>query len=208
VAPELHGRETTMAPVQPSADTGVMGNTASTDRQQTLWEQLKEDYDTNLRDWSSPGFRALAVYRFGAWRLRQRSWVRRPLFYVWRSLHRYVRNRYGIELHGTAALGRRVRIAHQGAIVIHPHATIGDDCLIRQGVTIGAAAGDAGPGTAPTLERGVELGAGAVVAGKIRIGEGARIGPNVAVTRNVPAGAIVVAPAPRTIFTRPNEETA
>jgi serine O-acetyltransferase len=185
-----------------------MSTVSRSEEQLTFWQQVKEDYNTNLRDWSAPGFRALVVYRFGAWRLRQARWLRKPLYYVWRTLHRYVRNRYGIELYGTAVLGRRIRIAHQGAIVIHPYATIGDDCLIRQGVSIGAVGRDAVPGTAPTLERGVELGAGAVVAGKIRIGEGARIGPNATVTRNVPAGAVVVAPAPRTVFTRLNEDNA
>ena len=206
MAADIHDREPTMASVVGSVDTASMHDLSRTGRQPTFWQLVKEDYDTNLRDWSSPGFRALAVYRFGVWRLRQPKWLRKPLYYVWRSMHRYVRNRYGIELYATAVLGRRIRIAHQGAIVIHPHATIGDDCLIRQGVTIGAAVHDAGRATAPTLERGVELGAGAVVAGKIRIGEGARIGPNAVVIRNVAAGAIVVASAPRTIFTRRNDD--
>ncbi len=169
---------------------------------QTLWQQVKEDYDVHLRDWSSPGFRALAMYRFGAWRLRQPAWLRRPLYYPWRFLHRYVRNRYGIELYGTASLGRRVRIAHQGGIVIHEHAVIGDDCLIRQGVTIGAAS-EIGPGAPPVLGSGVELGAGAIVLGNVHLGDGARIGPNVVITRDVPAGAAVFAPRPRTILTGP-----
>ncbi len=173
---------------------------------QTLWQQLKEDYEANLRDWSAPGFRALAMYRFGAWRLRRAPWLRKSLYYPYRFLHRYVRNRYGIELHGTATIGRHVRIAHQGAIVIHEHAVIGDECLIRQGVTIGAVS-EVGEGTAPVLERRVELGAGAIVTGRIRIGEGARIGPNAVVMSDVRAGAIVFAPKPRTIFTRREGES-
>ena len=31
----------------------------------TLWQLVSEDYDANGRDWTRPGFRALAVYRFG-----------------------------------------------------------------------------------------------------------------------------------------------
>ena len=172
----------------------------------TLWEELKEDFRFNLSDWSSPGFRALAMYRFGAWRLRQRPAIRKPLYYPWRFLHRYVRNRYGIELFGTASLGRRIRIVHQGTIVIHEHAVIGDDCVIRQGVTIGSA-DEHGPETAPVLESDVELGAGAMIVGPVRIGSGARIGPNVVVTRDVPPGAVLFAPKPRMIFTRRAGET-
>ena len=48
----------------------------------------------------------------------------------------------------------------------------------------------------PTLGNGVNIGANAVLIGKIEIGDGATIGPNAVVTMNVPAGATVFAPPP------------
>ena len=104
-----------------------------------LWTLIREDYLVNGCDWTKPGFRAMVMYRFGVWRMGVRWRVlRAPLSLLYRWMHRYVRNHYGIELHYTTRIGRRFRIAHQSAIVLHEHATIGDDCTIRQGVTIGA----------------------------------------------------------------------
>ncbi|MBD3243640.1 MAG: serine acetyltransferase [Chitinivibrionales bacterium] len=150
---------------------------------------IREDWVTNDRDWSRPGFRALAVHRFGQWVMAIRPRLMRgiPAKVYW-VLYRHVRNYYGIELPYKARIGRRCRIAHQSGIVVHPNARIGDDCLLRHNVTIGAAR-DHRAWEAPCLENGVQVGAGAQVLGPITIGEGARIGPNAVVMTNVPPGA-------------------
>ncbi len=164
-----------------------------------LLDQIREDWLYNGEEWTRPGFRALAMYRFGAWRMTIKSrLLRAPLSVLYRFLHRWVRNHYGIELHYTAKVGERVVIAHQGGIVIHEFAEIGNECVIRQGVTIGAA-GQYLDGEAPKLGRGVTLGAGAVVMGNVKIGDGAKIGPNAVVMTDVPAGALAVAPPARVI---------
>ena len=164
-----------------------------------LLDDIREDWIYNGEDWTRPGFRALAMYRFGVWRMTIKSRLLRvPLSVLYRFLHRWVRNHYGIELHYTAKVGERVVIAHQGGIVIHECAEIGNECVIRQGVTIGAA-GQFLTSDAPKLGRGVTLGAGAVVMGNVKIGDGAKIGPNAVVTMNVPAGSLAVAPPARVI---------
>ena len=76
---------------------------------------------------------------------------------------------------------------------------IGDDCLIRQGVTIGAATKRH---ESPVLGDRVEVGAGAVIAGAITIGDDVVIGPNAVVMSDVPSGSIV-ASAPARVFPRP-----
>ncbi len=124
--------------------------------------------------------------------------LRLPLNLLYRFLHRWVRNHYGIELHHTAKIGHRVVLARQGAVVIHELAEIGNECVISQGVTIGAD-GDSLTDEAPKLGRGVTLGAGAVVVGKVKIGDGAKIGPNAVVTMDVPAGSLAIAPPARVI---------
>ena len=103
-----------------------------------LLAQIREDYVAHGRDWTKPGFRAMAVYRFGVWRMGIRSkLIRAPFSILYRRWFRKVRNRYGIELPYSAVLGRRVVIEHQSCIVIHGSCVIGDDCVIRQGVTLG-----------------------------------------------------------------------
>jgi serine O-acetyltransferase len=85
-------------------------------------------------------------------------------------------------------------------VSIAKDAEIGDDCVIRHNVTIGGVSGARPDG--PIIGSGVEVGAGAVIIGRIRIGDGARIGPNAVVMTNVPAGAIAVAPATRILEPR------
>jgi serine O-acetyltransferase len=116
-------------------------------------------------------------------------------------MYRYVRNHYGIELPDTTIVGHRLVIAHQGGIVIHGRARIGNNCLIRHNVTIGAASHDRA-WEAPRLGDRVQVGCGAVILGQVTIGDGARIGPNVVVMVNVPASATVFASSPRIISPR------
>lgn len=161
-------------------------------------DYLREDYARHHRDWTLPGFRALAVYRFGAAVTGMPNGLRRKvLIRVYRMLRRRVRNRYGIELYATAKIGRRLLIAHQSDIVIHEFATIGDDCLIRQGVTLGASRDLDFVAEAPILGNRVEVGAGAKIIGAVTIGDDVKIGPNCVVLTNVAAGSSVVPPFPR-----------
>ena len=113
--------------------------------------------------------------------------LRAPVSILYRALFRHCRNRYGIELPFTVKLGRGVVIEHQGAIVVHGGCVIGDRCIIRQGCTLGLRRLD-DLTAAPVLEDGVELGAGAVVLGRVRLGAGARVGANAVVLDDVPPG--------------------
>ena len=160
-----------------------------------LARQVREDWVAHYRDWTTPGFRAVALHRFGVWITKNvRSGVLRAvLFALYRMAYRYVRNHYGIELYYTTVVGRRFVIGHQGGIVIHPRAEIGDDCLIRQNVTIGAASHDRRR-EAPKLGQRVQVGSGAAILGNVTIGDDARIGPNAVVMNDVPAGATVFVP--------------
>jgi serine O-acetyltransferase len=157
-----------------------------------LFAQIREDWLAHGRDWTKPGFRAVAVYRFGVWRMTIRNIIlRAPFSLLYRKLFRQVRNRYGIELPYSATLGRRVVIEHQGAIVIHGDSVIGDDSIIRQGVTLGNKTLDR-PNDAPKLGRHVNVGAGAKILGAISIGDHANIGANAVVLSDVPANALAV----------------
>jgi serine O-acetyltransferase len=158
----------------------------------TFWQQIKEDWIANGCDWTKPGFRAIAVHRFGVWRMQvEPKLVRAPLSILYRMLYRKVRNSYGIELPYTVKLGRRVVIEHQGAIVIHGYSTIGDESIIRQGVTLGNRYLEK-PLEAPRLGNRVNVGAGAKIFGNVNIGDNANIGANAVVLLDVPPGATAV----------------
>lgn len=157
-----------------------------------LWEQIKEDWIAHKRDWTKPGFRAVAVQRFGVWRMKiQPKLLRAPFSILYRALYRKIRNSYGIDLPYTVNLGRRVIIEHQNAIIIHGYATIGDDCIIRQGVTIGNRYRDR-PLEAPKLGQRVNVGAGAKILGNVAIGDDVNIGANAVVLSDIASGKTVV----------------
>lgn len=157
-----------------------------------LFSLIKEDWLTHDRDWTRPGFRAVVFCRYGQWRLTiQNRFLRAPLSIIYRALYRRARTIYGIELPYSVELGRRVVIEHQGAIVIHGNCKIGDDCIIRQGVSMGIKTVKH-PHHAPTLGKRVDVGVGAKLIGNITIGDDAIIGANAVVTRDVPAGLTMV----------------
>lgn len=150
----------------------------------------------------SLGFWALQVYRFGHLRYRFKSrLVRWPLAALHLVLAKLAEIICGVEIGVSARIGRRLVIEHSGGIVIHGQATLGDDCIIRQGVTIGNRRHSA-PLIAPTIGSRVSIGAGAKLLGDIRIGDGAEIGANAVVLQDVPAGAVAVG-VPARVITRP-----
>ena len=98
----------------------------------------------------------------------------------------------GVEIHPGAQLGRRVFIDHGMGVVIGETAVVGDDCTIYQGVTLGGTSLSKGTKRHPTLGKGVIVGANAQVLGDFVLGDGARVGSNAVVTKEVPAGATAV----------------
>ena len=189
---------------RPTADERA-STSADTAAGMSVLALVREDWIANNRSWLKPGFHAVAVYRLGAWRHRLPAPARQAVGIVAKALHVFVRNVYGIELSDATTVGRRLIISHGGGIVIHHRSVIGDDCRIRQNCTIGGTNNHRWP-DAPMIGDRVELGAGAVIAGNVRIGNDVRIGPNAVVMSNVPDGATVFAtparimqpPAPRT----------
>lgn len=153
---------------------------------------IAEDYRNHGRDWARPGFRALAVYRFGAWRMGVRSRIlRAPLSMVFHWAFRHCRNVYGIEIPHTATIGRGVIVEHQGGIVVHGGTVIGEGTIIRQNCTLGNRS-LSDPDDAPVIGKRVNIGAGAVILGHVRIGDDAAIGANAVVLTDVPAGALAI----------------
>jgi serine O-acetyltransferase len=158
----------------------------------SLLSQIREDWIAHGRDWTKPGFRAVAIHRFGVWRMgiASRS-LRLPFSLVYIMLFRRVRNHYGIELPYTVKLGRRVVVEHQGNIVVHGNCQIGDDSIIRQGTTLGIRYMDRLT-EAPKLGKRVNVGAGAKLFGAIVIGDDTNIGANAVVLCDVPDGMTAV----------------
>ena len=132
-----------------------------------------------------PGLHALLIHRISHW-LWQQGW---KWFARWLStLARWLT---GIEIHPGAKIGRRFFIDHGMGVVIGETAEIGEDVTLYPGVTLGGTSWNKGK-RHPTLENGVIVGAGAKILGPFTVGQGAKVGSNAVVTREVPAGATIV----------------
>ncbi len=134
-----------------------------------------------------PGVHALALHRVAHFLFRG------ELYLLARLVNHIARLLTAIDIHPGAKIGRNFFIDH-GFVVIGETAEIGDDVTIYQGATLGGRNPTDGlAGTRhPTIGDGVVISLGAAVLGPISVGEGARIGANAVVTKDVPAGAVMV----------------
>jgi serine O-acetyltransferase len=132
-----------------------------------------------------PGVHALILHRFAHWLWGHRlRWLARFCSHLTRWFT-------GIEIHPGATVGRCVFIDHGMGVVIGETAVIGDGSTLYHGVTLGGTSWNKGK-RHPTLGKGVVVGAGAKVLGPITVGDGARVGSNAVVVRDVPPGATAV----------------
>lgn len=146
-----------------------------------------------------PGFHAIIMHRVSHWCWQhQLKWLGRFISYLTRIVT-------GIEIHPAATIGRRVFIDHGFGVVIGETASVGDDCTIYQGVTLGGTSLHKGEKRHPTLEHNVIIGAGTQILGAITIGHGAKVGSNAVVIKNVPAGATAVGNPARIIIKTQND---
>lgn len=157
-----------------------------------LWREDLRTHDGNLFE---QGFWAVALHRFGNWRMGFR-WkiVRAPLTLIYLCLFKWVEWTCGITLPYTTRLGRRVRIWHHSGMVLHAR-SIGNDVHIRHNTTFGVARRDEN-WAIPTIESGVDLGCGVCVLGDVTVGQGSCIGANSVVLADIPPRSVAVgAPA-------------
>lgn len=156
----------------------------------SFWALVKEDFRTNDSDLGSQGFWALFWHRFGNWRMEVRPRVfRMPLTILYRAMYKACQIFGGIQLPYTVLVGRRVRIDHFGGMILVA-AAIGDDVILRQNTTFGIASVE-DLTARPVIGNRVDVGAGAVIIGAIFVGDGAVIGANAVVTKDVPECAVV-----------------
>src|ERR1051326_2354911 len=149
----------------------------------SLW---REDLATHEGDLFSQGFWALAVHRFGNWRMDfRRRWVRMPFSLIYKVLYKFVEWTCGISLDYATQVGRRVHLWHHSGMILSCK-SIGDDVHIRQNTTFGVTRRGDPVSARPVIEDRCDIGVGAVIVGAITIGHDSVIGANAVVLSSVP----------------------
>jgi len=98
---------------------------------------------------------------------------------------------FGCDIARRAKIEGGLYLPHPCGVVIGKHVVIGKDCIVHQGVSLGAR-GEDHELSNPTVKDCVEIGTGAKVLGKITVGNYARIGANAVVLNDVPDKAVAV----------------
>ena len=156
-----------------------------------VFSNIRADLAAHNGDISSQGFWVMLVYRFGRWRYGVKPAVVRKLFsLIYKFFFKLVQILTGIELPCEVPIGKNFRIDHFGDIIISGYASFGDNCILRNGVTVGLKNID--EKTAPQIGSNVNIGAGAKLLGGITIGDNVDIGANAVVIQSVPDNCIAV----------------
>jgi serine O-acetyltransferase len=172
--------------------------------------RLKEDIVTAFREDPAarstievilcyPGLHAI-------WMHRVSHWLWNKGFKTWARLISHISRFFtGIEIHPGAKIGRRFFIDHGAGVVIGETAEIGDDVLIYQGVVLGGVSREKTK-RHPTVGNKVVIGAGAILLGPIKIGDGAKIGAGSVVIKDVPPNSTVVGVPGRVVLPKKDEK--
>jgi serine O-acetyltransferase len=156
-----------------------------------VFENIRADLRTYEGDWSSQGFWVMVVYRFGRWRYGiRRGWARKPFSLTYKILYKIVQVLTSIEFPCEVEIGKNFRIDHFSDIIVSGYAKFGDNCIIRNGVTVGLR--HTAQPVAPRIGNNVDMGVGAKILGDISVGDNVVIGANAVVITDVPPNSVAV----------------
>jgi len=97
-----------------------------------------------------------------------------------------------IEIPWRTIIGDNTRIYHGQGLVINDKTIIGNNCILRHNTTIGVSKTDIDfGGKAPVIGNNVDIGAGTIILGDIRIGNYAYIAAGSVVIKDVPDYGVV-----------------
>jgi serine O-acetyltransferase len=125
------------------------------------------------------GFHALVTYRFAHELMKQ---GRRDFALYLQSQSSRI---FGVDINPAARIGIGIMFDLGTGIVIGETATIGDNCSLLQGVTLGGTGKETGD-RHPKIGNNVMIGAGAKVLGNIHVGDCSRIASGSVVLKEVP----------------------
>lgn len=185
--------------------------------QRSLWNDIRHDY-LRYKISNNAGFFRVVFFTQGFWavftyRLNNAVYrnVRVPglrqLLLAWFSFNRkLIEVTTGILLPGTCEIGPGLYIGHFGPVILNSEVSMGANCNLSQGVTLGGKDTGQYKGV-PRIGDRVYIGPNAVVIGRIDIGDDAAIGAGAVVTKPVPARAVAAGNPARVISYRGSFES-
>ncbi|MFD2148210.1 serine acetyltransferase [Mucilaginibacter antarcticus] len=166
---------------------------------------LFQDRAANRRNFKGQ----LVLFMFRLVSLINRSMIAKVICFPYLLLYRYLAEWvWGIEIPRKTVIGRGLSLYHGQALVVNQGVIIGDNCTLRNSVTIGhkkLADGSFSP--CPRIGNNVDIGANVVIIGDIVIGDNVIIGAGSVVTKSIPANSTAVG-NPARILDKKEESSA
>lgn len=136
----------------------------------------------------------LVLFLFRLASLINRSMIAKVIFYPYLLWYRYVVDWiWGIELPRKLKAGKGLIIYHGHALVVNQGVVLGDNCVLRNSVTIGhKKLSDGSLSGCPRIGNNVDIGANVVIVGDIVIGDNVIIGAGSVVVKSVQSDCTVV----------------
>ncbi len=144
-----------------------------------------------MNHWQSDKARRGALPAYQYWyRKITASTPPRLLKYVYKLMLRITRFAYKCEISTSSRIGAGLYIGHPYCITINPAVTIGRNCNIHKGVTIGQENRGRRKGV-PVIGDKVWMGVNSTIVGKITVGDDVLIAPNTYVNCDIPSHSVV-----------------
>jgi len=120
--------------------------------------------------------------------------ITKIIFFPYFMLYRFfVEWHLGIELPRKLTIGKGLSLYHGQALVVNKEAIIGENCVLRNGTTIGhKKLADGSFSNCPRIGNNVDIGANVCIIGGVTIGDNVIIGAGSVVTKDVPSDCVVV----------------
>lgn len=117
------------------------------------------------------------------------------LLFIWylAFYHYYVEWILGIELPRKLKVGKNLIIYHGQALVVNQNVVIGENCTLRNSVTIGhKKLADGSLSKCPQIGNRVDIGANVCIIGDVVIGDDVIIGAGAVVVKSIPSNSVAV----------------
>ena len=108
-----------------------------------------------------------------------------------RMMYRKLTFKYGYQIPRATNIAGGMRISHFGPLLINSKTQIGNNCYLSHNITIGETKRGERKGS-PVLGDKVWIGPGAVIVGKVIIGDNVLISPNCFVNVDIPSHSLVI----------------
>jgi serine O-acetyltransferase len=164
--------------------------------------KIRSDWTRHGGDFNS-GFLTLLTYRYGNWTKALPQPARFVLSKFYSAAFVAIQWTAANSIYREVTFGEDPHLMHAQGIFIHPDVKIGDRCGIMHRVTIGTTRDREG---VAVIGNDVFIGAGAMLNGPIKIGDGAIIAANSVVVTDVPAGATAIGVPARILRVAANTE--